>query len=101
MSIVKPDIYSYKTIEPIFPYGEALTTFGLMNRHAIDGFGVVTRGLLWEMYQIWIDTTFYAPITTTWANTETLLTTVWTAVGSSLTTAWTPTQFGIYGEYTP
>lgn len=71
-------------------YGEAIVTNGLEVRHGIDGYGLVTRGLLWQLFDIFIDTDSKDAITTSWSNSE-----------SVLSTAWTDTQYGIYGEYTP
>ena len=62
-----------------FPSGEALATRGLENRGIQNGFGLVTRGLVWQMYDIWFDVDYYKSITTTW----------------------TPVQFGVWGEYSP
>ncbi len=68
--VVQPDVYSFYSPNPVFPYGESLLTNGLKVNHGIDGLGLVTRGLIWELYSIWIDTEYYAPITTTWTETQ-------------------------------
>ena len=103
MSIVTPDVYSYLSPDPIFPYGEATVSCGLVNRGTINGYGAVTRGFLWQLYDIWTDTQFYAHLATAWtAAAGASISTTWTAAsGSSVTTIWTPTQFGIWGEYSP
>lgn len=72
-------MYNVKDVNDVWPYGESLVSSGLMVRDAVNGYGLVTRGFLWQLYDIWIDTTAAANITTTW----------------------TPTQYGIWGEYAP
>lgn len=89
MSIIKPDIYSFKSPQPIQVYGEALVTSGLFVRDGVNGFGLVTRGLTWEMQAVWLDIQAAAPITTTWS----------AAAGASITTTWTPCLGGIFGDY--
>ncbi len=76
--------------DPVFPYGESLETFGLQNRGVVNGFGLVTRGFLWQIYDIWFDKDYYMNLSTTWTNNE-----------PSITTTWTNRQYGIVGEYTP
>lgn len=71
-------------------YGEALLSNGLVVRHAINGIGLVTRGLVWQLYDIFIDTGAEDGITTSWSDSE-----------SAITTTWTPVQYGIWGEYLP
>ena len=88
--IIQPDVFSYKDPNPIFPYGESIVSGVLAVRSAVNGYGAVSRGLLWNLYDVWIDTEYYAPITTTWSSSESVITMVWTSP-----------QFGIYGEYTP
>lgn len=88
--IVQPDVYSYNSPNPVFVYGEALLSGGLANRQATNGYGMVTRGLLWQLYDIFIDTEYISPITTTWASSE-----------SVITTTWTSPQYGMWGDYTP
>ena len=59
-------------------YGEALLTDGLAVRHGVSGYGLLTRGFLWQLYDIFIDTE--AAVTTSWSDTETSLTTTWTDI---------------------
>jgi hypothetical protein len=87
--IVQTQFYSSMNPNPIYPYGEALVTFGFENRGVVNGPGLVTRGFVWQLYDIWFDTEFYAPITTTWA-----------AYGATLTsTTWTSPPIGMAGDY--
>lgn len=102
MSIVRPDIYSYLSPDPIFPYGEAVLTGGLENRGAINGYGAVTRGFLWQLYDIWTDVQYYSSITTTWsvAAGSSIATTWQAAAGASISTTWNSVRFGVWGDYT-
>lgn len=99
--IIAPDVYSYRDPQPIQVYGEALVSFGLEVRDGIDGYGLVSRGLLWELQAIWLDIQEAAPILTSWtASAGASIVTTWTAAsGSSVSTSWTPSQFGIFGDY--
>ncbi len=73
----------YNSINPhdpygVYAYGEPLVNFGLVNRSAINGFGLVTRGFLWQDYYVWGP---YAGIslTTSWSpSQDPSLVTVWT-----------------------
>ena len=78
-------------------YGEALLSFGFEVRDAIDGMGIVTRGLIWHCPQIWIDQQNVAGIVSTWTNASSASSTAWTqasGAGSSTTTTWTNTFTG-------
>lgn len=87
----------------VFPYGEPLIDFGLVNISAVDGYGLVTRGFLWQGDAIW-GPYMYASLTpTTWITYSLGITiaTTWTAYAAdvSLTTGWTTSQFGLFNEY--
>lgn len=71
-------------------YGEAIETNGLVVRHDINGVGLVTRGLVWQLFDVFIDVGSVDGITTSWSDSQ-----------SAITTTWTDSQYGIYGEYTP
>jgi hypothetical protein len=58
-----------------FCYGEALVDFGLVVGCGIDGNGLVTRGLVWQGYEIWGPAV--GPVTTSWADSNPVITTVW------------------------
>lgn len=99
--IIQPDAYSGMSPDAVFPYGEAIVSGGLVTRHSTNGYGLVTFGFLWQLYDIWLDNQALAPITTTWAEASgASITTTWSAAaGSSVSTSWTAVQFGIWGEY--
>ncbi len=101
MSIITPEVYSYKDIDPYVVYGEAVVSSGLEVRQAINGAGLTTRGLIWQLYDIWIDTEYYAPLVTSWANSEASVTTTWTSSEANVTTTWADVQYGVWGEFTP
>lgn len=99
MSIVTPEVYSYKDTQSIFPYGEAMMNDGLVVRDAVDGFGLMTDGFLWELEAIWI-------------GSQSAISTVWSALAgaSSLSTSWSPivgvtvtnwTASTVFGEMPP
>jgi hypothetical protein len=89
--IVQSQAYSGLSPNPAYPYGEALVTNGLVTRNVVNGLGLVTRGFIWELYGIWFDAEYYAPITTSWA-----------AYGATLTsTTWTSPPIGMAGDYSP
>lgn len=69
-------------------YGEALLTDGLVVRHGINGYGLLTRGFLWQLYDIFIDVDRANQISTSWSNIASV-TTSWTNTETSLTTNWT------------
>jgi hypothetical protein len=80
-------------------YGEAVLSFGLQVRGAIDGIGLLTRGLVWHCPQLWTDTTILSGIATGWTGSATASSTSWTdASGASITT-WTQVPHsGIWSE---
>lgn len=74
-----------------YPYAESVTNFGTaVSQAGGNGFGLMTRGLLWQAYDIWFDSDAHDGITTTW-----------TSSNASITTTWTPCNGGIYGEVPP
>lgn len=81
-------------------YGESLLTNGLCVRDGISGIGLVTRGFIYGMTDVYIGTDS-SGITTSWSNSEGVLTTTWTDSEASITTSWTPVVNGIWGEYLP
>lgn len=86
--IVQPDVFSYKSPNPLQVYGESVVDRGLVVRDATNGYGLLTFGLVWEQYQIWADKDYLANISTSWT----------AAAGASITTVWTAYQMG---DYTP
>lgn len=75
--------YNYHDQYGFFAYGEALVTFGLVEISAINGFGLVTRGLIWQGYDIW-GPYAGASLSTSWSAQ---------AGASTLSTTWTPATF--------
>lgn len=74
----------------VFPYGMPLLDQGLVMVQAIDGFGLVTRGLLWQAYEIWGPNGDEGLVTSWTDDPSGSVTTVWTAdPSSSITTTWT------------
>lgn len=88
MSLVEPDVYSYKDPDPIVPYGVAISTFGLTQTDVYNGYGAVSRGLLWQLYDIWLDYELYDSVTTSWANSDSVITTTWADSDSVISTSW-------------
>ena len=89
-TLVTPPVYKIDgTPDPIFVYGEPLVTVGLENHGVINGLGLVTRGLLWQLYDLWSDKDYYSNITTTWSATY----------NATITTTWTSPQYGMFGSY--
>jgi hypothetical protein len=79
-SLVMPQVLdAYQNPDPVYVYGEPLCDFGLCNRMSVNGLGLVTRGLLWQLWDIYFDVDYYSTISTTWTNV----------------------QFGAYGDYPP
>jgi hypothetical protein len=78
-----------RDINDVSVYGEALLTHGLVVRQAVNGYGLLTRGFLWQLYDIFIDVDDAQNLSTSWSNTETALTTTWANSETSLTTTWT------------
>src|SRR5574343_757579 len=99
MSIIEPDVYSYKDVEPIVPYGVAMTNLGLTAWDMIDGYGLLSRGLLWEFYQIWCDQEAYDNLSTSWANGNSAVKTNWTAQ-ASVTTTWADSNSAVTTNWT-
>ena len=79
-SLVTPPIWKIDgTPDPIFVYGQPLVTQGLENQGVINGLGLVTRGLLWQLYDLWVDVDYYK--------------------SNTINTTWTSPQFGMFGDY--
>lgn len=86
-------------------YGMASFTYGLAQVGAINGFGLVTNGFLWQGPGIWFDAETALNLSTGWtaasgySGSATLIATGWTAAagysGSSsvISTTWTATTF--------
>ncbi len=77
-----------------FPYGEGLVDFGLAVGYALNGNGLVTRGLVWQGRDIWGPAV--GPITTTWTSSQSAIVTVWASSQTAITTTWTPTWTNEY-----
>lgn len=82
-------------------YGESVVTNGLSVRDGINGIGLVTRGVLWQLFDIYIDTGSKDGIVSSWSNSDASITTTWSNSDSAISTTWTNEQYGIYGEYNP
>ena len=88
MAIGKLDNTDRDISNPNFTiYGDSITTFGLENRGAVNGLGLVTRGLVWQIFSIWTDRDKLDSLTTSWSNSV-----------AAITTTWTLCQFGLYGD---
>lgn len=75
----------------IFPYAESVSTFGTdVALQGGNGLGLVSRGLLWQVYDIWFDLDAHDGLTTTW-----------TSSNSNITTTWTECVGGLYGQAPP
>lgn len=75
----------------LFPYAESVSTFGTnVALQGADGFGLVSRGLLWGVYNIWFD-----------LDANDGLSTTWTSSNSNITTTWTACTGGLYGQAPP
>lgn len=77
-------------------FGEALETFGFEAYGAIDGFGLMSFGMLWQCGDIW--TASDSTLTTSWSASETVITTIWSNTDASITTIWSESAGGIQGE---
>ena len=76
MSIVTNDITQ---INPVSPYGMAICDGGLLVGGSVNGYGLVTRGFLWQLFSVWFDSEYYAPLTTSWTDSDAVITTTWTS----------------------
>lgn len=101
MGIVNEDVTSNNATDPVAVYGLALVTRGLSVGGAVDGFGLLTFGFLWQQFKIWFDRTFYESLSTSWSQTQTAITTSWTDTNAVITTSWTDTGSGAEGSYPP
>lgn len=100
--IVQPDIFNYKSPDPVFVYGEALASFGLDVGYATNGFGAVTRGFLWQKHDFWFDPQYYENLSTSWGPWwGASVTTTWSAAaGASIVpTVWMTLKFGFNGDF--
>ena len=91
--IIDPNYY--------FTYGEGIVSSGFVVRDGINGVGLVTRGFIWQLYDIWVGREATDSLSTSWSNAEASLTTNWTNMDTGISTTWTDMQYGISGEYTP
>lgn len=72
----------------VFPYGIAIESWGLANISAVNGYGLVTMGFLWQGHSVWGP---YIGIS---------LTTSWSTMAGNVTlTTWTKSTGGVFGEY--
>ncbi len=67
-------------------YGQALETMGFEAYGSIDGFGLLSFGLLWQCPNIWT------------ASDSTTLATSWSNSDSAIATTWTESTGGQFGE---
>ena len=88
-----------------YSYGESNVDFGLVVGYATNGYGLVTRGLVWQASEIWGPAVGYSSLTTSWAAPSgySALATSWAAPSgySALTTGWTLSRLGVFGEIPP
>jgi hypothetical protein len=93
-SLITPPVYDIQgTPDPTFVYGEPLVTYGLENAgSAVNGFGLLTRGLIWQVLDIWFDVDYYNSntVVNTWSSPQDI---------SPITTTWTNPQYGMLGPY--
>lgn len=76
-------------------YGQAIVDYGLALTDATDGVGLLTRGNIWQLPQIWFAPILANPISTSWS-TASHPTTTW-STASHPTTNWTVDQGGFWG----
>ena len=76
--------------DPIYVYGDPLCTSGFENYGVVNGLGLVTRGLLWQLYDLWFDNDYYSNLATSWTDVD---------ASSGISTTWTSPQFGMFGPY--
>lgn len=80
--------FNPKDVNDIYPYAQSVTNFGTMvGLQGANGLGLVSRGLLWQAYDIWFD-----------LDAHDLLVTTWTDSNAVITTTWTSCLGGVYGE---
>lgn len=79
-------------VNDYYPYAQANTDFGLCVDGAANGIGLVTRGLVWQGWDIWCNIQLTAGISTAWTPISGY---------SGLATPWTVASGGVWGEYTP
>lgn len=73
---------------PVDPNPKGLATHGFVGEgNAIDNFGILTFGFIWQITSIWCDAD--AQITTSWTDVDFAGTTTWTDVDFAGTTTWT------------
>lgn len=92
-------------------YGQSLLNYGVCVSDAISGVGLITKGFLWQGYEIWLWREDSDPVSTGWtaaagySGSATLVTTSWTSAAgysggvSLVTTAWTSPSGGMNGEF--
>jgi len=71
--------------------GSALLDYGLTEWQAVEGLGLLTKGLIWPCTSIWygpLMSTGATAVTTSWSLMASVSTS-WTEVGASITTTWT------------
>lgn len=68
--LIQPEQTTFLAPNPVFPYGEAMLTRGLEANDTIDGIGLISRGLLWSLYNIWFDVEYYDNLSTVWTDEQ-------------------------------
>lgn len=76
--------------------GEAVVGAGFVVRHGIDGAGLLTRGLVWPSWAIWLDTQSIDGVITGWTAAA-----GYAGSSSVITTGWSPSIYGYNGEVPP
>lgn len=82
-------------------YGEALMSNGLYTRSGISGIGLITRGFVYGVYDIYLDIEKSAPITTSWVIGSSVALTSWSVGSSVAATSWNEEQQGYFGDSIP
>lgn len=76
-------------------YGQSVVDRGLCVLNGISGVGLLTDGLVWSAYDVWLDPQRAAPISTLWSESNAPVVTAWTNSDSNINTTWTPSRSGL------
>lgn len=95
--------YDINDANDVYPYAMSNVDFGLTVQGAVNGYGLVTHGFLWQLPEIWFAPQSVDGVSSGWSlQIFGVTTTGWSLQAFGVTqTGWTLSEFGVWGEGPP